>query len=217
MGNVMALEPNDQELLRRARAGDRHAYGELASRYRTRLEALAFSLMTPVLRRAHPVEDIVQETLTRGLEAIGSFEWKGSESFLRWLGAIARNIIVQAVRREPLAAKPGLKLDAPAPGVSPSRRLRRQERQGRLDGALAALTPEQREVIRLSRLEGLKIREIAQRTGRSEDAVKQLLARGLRGLRRRMGDTESFHLPREEGSDAEADPPPGRSPREEGT
>jgi len=199
----MALEPSDLDLVSRARKGEADAYGELASRYQKRLEALAFSLMTPALRRAHPVGDVVQETLTRGLESIGSFEWQGKESFLRWLGAITRNIIARAADRELRVAKLGLTLEPPAPGVSPSRKLRREERRERLDGALKMLTPEQREVIQLSRLEGLKLRDIAARTGRSEDAVKQLLARGLRSLRRRIGDTESLHLPGSGRSDRE--------------
>ena len=47
----------------------------------------------------------------------------------------------------------------------------------------------------MSRIEGLRIGEIAERTGRSVDAVKQLLLRGLRSLKRNFGDTESLHLP----------------------
>jgi len=47
----------------------------------------------------------------------------------------------------------------------------------------------------MSRIDGLKIREIAARTDRSVDAVKQLILRGLRSLKRHFGDTESLHLP----------------------
>ena len=47
----------------------------------------------------------------------------------------------------------------------------------------------------MSRIDGLRIKEIAERTGRSVDAVKQLLLRGLRSLKRNFGDTESLHLP----------------------
>ncbi|MBN1419388.1 MAG: sigma-70 region 4 domain-containing protein, partial [Planctomycetes bacterium] len=55
--------------------------------------------------------------------------------------------------------------------------------------------PEYREAIRLARIEGLKVKEIAERLGKSPGAVKHLLARGLKELRRRFGETESFHLP----------------------
>ena len=38
-------------------------------------------------------------------------------------------------------------------------------------------------------------REIAARLGRTEEAVRQILSRGLKALRQRFGDTESLHLP----------------------
>ena len=60
---------------------------------------------------------------------------------------------------------------------------------------LSGLSPDHRKAIILSRIEGLKVREIATRMHRSTDAVKKLLARGLLQLKRSFGDTESFHLP----------------------
>jgi DNA-directed RNA polymerase specialized sigma24 family protein len=45
------------------------------------------------------------------------------------------------------------------------------------------LTPDQREAIRLARIEGLKIREVAERMGKKKDAVQQLIVRGLRSLK----------------------------------
>ena len=73
--------------------------------------------------------------------------------------------------------------------------LRREERFERLQKALESLPPDYREAIRLSRIEGLKTVEIAERMGRSREAVKQLIFRALRRLRESFGDTESLHLP----------------------
>jgi len=60
-------------------------------------------------------------------------------------------------------------------------------------------------VIRLARFEGLSLKEIAGRMGRTPGAVAQLLARALRKLRATFGETESYHLPAqslyEEGGD----------------
>lgn len=50
-------------------------------------------------------------------------------------------------------------------------------------------------MIRLARIEGLKIQEIAERLGMSRDSVKHLLARALASLRAGFGDTESPDLP----------------------
>ncbi len=50
-------------------------------------------------------------------------------------------------------------------------------------------------MIRLSRIEGFKVREIAERMGRSEGSVKSLLFRAMTQLREGFGDTESLGLP----------------------
>jgi RNA polymerase sigma factor (sigma-70 family) len=73
--------------------------------------------------------------------------------------------------------------------------LRREERFERLEKSLQSLSPDHREVILLARIEGLQIAAIAERLGRSKSAVKSLLLRALKELKRSFGDTESFHLP----------------------
>lgn len=191
----MTAHHSIEDLVRRAQGGDADAFAELARLYRARLEALAASRMTASLRRTCPIEDVVQETWARALESIGGFQWTGEESFLRWLGAIARNVIARGARRSQRPTDLELVRDVPASGTSPSRRAQREERFGRLEKALRNLTPDQQEAIRLSRIEGLKIREIAARTGKTPDAIQQLIVRGLRRLRRDFGDTESLHLP----------------------
>ena len=61
-----------------------------------------------------------------------------------------------------------------------------RERFADLRLALAALPEEQRDVIVLRFLIGLTPREVAERLGRSEDAVHGLQHRGRRRLRREM-------------------------------
>ncbi|MBI4582659.1 MAG: sigma-70 region 4 domain-containing protein [Planctomycetes bacterium] len=50
-------------------------------------------------------------------------------------------------------------------------------------------------MILLSRVEGLKIKEVARLMNRSESAAKNLLFRALRELKSSFGDTESLNLP----------------------
>ena len=195
MVDIMTQHGSIEDLVRRAQGGYSDAFGTLASMYRTRLEALAASRMAFALRRRLSPEEVVQETLTRGLESIGRFSWQVEESFLRWLGAIARNVISHAARDDRVSVDLEAVQRQPTSDVTPSRTARREERFGRLQDSFRALTSAQREVIRMSRLEGLKISEIAAQTGSSVDAVKQLLLRGLRSLKRNFGDTESLHLP----------------------
>lgn len=49
--------------------------------------------------------------------------------------------------------------------------------------------------MRLARIEGLPVRVIAERMGKSEAAVKMLISRALRTLRERLRETGSFGLP----------------------
>ncbi len=78
---------------------------------------------------------------------------------------------------------------------SPSRDLRRGERFDRLEQAIERLSADHREVVLLTRIEGLALAAVARRMGRSEEATKKLLWRALRELRRHFGDTESLSLP----------------------
>ena len=73
--------------------------------------------------------------------------------------------------------------------------MRRNERFDRLEHSLEKLLPEHREVILLSRIEGLTMKEIAQKTGRPLSTVKYHLVCGLAELKKHFGDTESLHLP----------------------
>ena len=78
---------------------------------------------------------------------------------------------------------------------SPSRALGREERFDRLEQAIANLPEDYRDVVRLSRIEGLKTKEVAERLGKSTDSVKHLLARSIQMLRRNLEETGSLHLP----------------------
>ena len=53
-------------------------------------------------------------------------------------------------------------------------------------------------------MEGLKVREIAERMGRSESAVKNLLFKATKKLKESFGDTESLNLPDRSLEDPEA-------------
>ena len=75
----------------------------------------------------------------------------------------------------------------PAPSeFSPDRTLEQRENQQRIQKALTALTPEQREAILLSRYQGLSYAEIAQISGCSEGAVKTRVFRAMETLKKAL-------------------------------
>jgi RNA polymerase sigma-70 factor (ECF subfamily) len=194
-GYSMAEDDQDLRLLERAHAGDREACGALLRRHEPALRAWVRSRLGAKLKARIDPEDVIQETVLKALEALGSFQYQGAGSFPRWLRSIGERVILKAAERE--RKKPFLSLRHEVEGGegSPSRRFRRGERLARLESALGGLSREHREVVRLARIEGLPIREIASRMGRTPAAVSMLLSRALRKLKELFGDTESFGLP----------------------
>jgi RNA polymerase sigma-70 factor (ECF subfamily) len=190
------VEPADtQALVQRARRGDRVAFEELVAQVRSRLLGRIRSLVGPRLRQKVDPEDVLQEALLRGLESIARFAGTDSDAFLFWLEGIARNLVRNLTRRKGWKQEFAISRDVPAGGSSPSGRQRRDERFERLSQSVESLSPDYRTVIRLARIEGLKLKEVARRMNRSESAVKNLLLRAMKELRDSFGGTDSFSLP----------------------
>ena len=61
-------------------------------------------------------------------------------------------------------------------------------RHEELQGAMQKLTPDQREVLVLRFGMGMSHREIAEQTGRNEEAIRALQFRAIRSLRAIMGE-----------------------------
>jgi RNA polymerase sigma-70 factor (ECF subfamily) len=175
-------EASVESLVARARAGDRDAFRALFERHRDRLRAAVERRLGGYLRRKIEVEDVVQETFLKAFESLETFEARGEDSFHAWLRGIAENLLLWWARRHQRREQLRLDGDVAGAGTSPSHALRREERFERLRDAL-------------SRVEGLKLAEIAARLGRTPAAVKPLLWRALRKLRAAFGETESFSLP----------------------
>ncbi len=139
-------------------------------------------------------DDVLQETLAVAFQSIGRFSWQGEGSFYSWLGGIAEHVIANAARKKAWNHLE-IKRDFSGRDPTPSKNLRRNERFDRLQDALNRLGPDHRKAILLSRVDGLKVHEIAKRMNRSPNAVYKLLARALLEMRQDFGDTESLNLP----------------------
>jgi len=195
MGKIDQSDQPIRQLVSRAQEGDREAFGSLVARYDERLRSSVQSWVRFRLGPALDSQEILQETFAAALEALPRFAWQGEDSFFLWLCGIAKRVVLSRARQVRRTGQLVGEDLIPGSGTSPSKALRREERFDRLQASVDALKPEYREVIRLARIEGLKVKQIAERMGKSPDAVKHLLARGLDELKRRFGETESFHLP----------------------
>ena len=198
---------DDQErtviLVDQAKAGDREAFDRLFARFQGRLRSTVESWSRFQLGAKIGVDDLLQESFVRAFRSLERFEWQGDDSFFRWLCGIAKRALAQAIQEQRTGQGTGNHSSVAGSGPTQSKISRRVERFERLEEALQSLTPEYREVLLLSRVEGLKTKEIAARMNRSPNAVKHLIARALRALRSGFGDTESLNLPRDRQFDVE--------------
>lgn len=181
----------DEELMRAVQAGDEAAFPLLYRRYERRL--LAF--LVPYVGDLALAEDLLQETFLRVFRQRASYEPRGA--FRTWLFAIARNLALDQLRRRrslrrstsPLGEGSPVGEDPerlPDPAPDPLGVLAGREAATALRAALLELPEEDRAVILLSRLEGLRYREIAEILGSTEGAVKVRAHRSLLALRRRL-------------------------------
>lgn len=219
----MNAELRDDELIRRARQGDRAAFDRLAVDNEGALRVLiALELGREVQGRVE-VDDLLQETLLRAFRSLPQFRGQTAAEFRGWLARIAHHAVIDGARRltaqkadcrreVPLledrsggGEQPPLLREPISPVTPPSGNLRRLERLERLHEAIDTLSPDHREVVRLTFIDRLPAREVARRLGRSDKALSMLLLRALRSLREVFGGTSSLTLPRGPRSGTSAD------------
>jgi RNA polymerase sigma-70 factor, ECF subfamily len=192
-----------ERLLRRARAGDAAARGELLELYRSYLALLARLQIGRLLQGKLDASDVVQETFLKAHRHFAQFRGKTEAELLAWLRQIVVSHLVNLVRHHrgtqqrnvrlerDLAAeldRSSRALDAAlfAKQSTPSQQASRREQAVLLADALAQLPEDYREVMILRHLEGLTFAQVAQRMGRSLDSVEKLWARALTRLRRAL-------------------------------
>jgi len=105
MGAGTIANPQEQDLLDRARRGDETAFDSLISPYRGELHAHCYRM----LASTHDAEDALQDALLKAWRGISRFE--GRSSFRSWLYKIATNASLDAIGRRPKRVLP---IDYPA-------------------------------------------------------------------------------------------------------
>ena len=174
---------NDQELMRIVQAGDMSPATEIYDRYSTRIYNFAYRF----LRNSEAAEDATQEVFVKMLKHANQFH--GDAKLSTWLFSITANWCRDYLRKSDNKAKEAedVLMQIPAPSeLAPDRNLERREDEQRVQRALGALTPEQREAILLSRYQGLSYAEIAQISGCSEGAVKTRVFRAMETLKKAL-------------------------------
>lgn len=161
---------------------------EVLERHLSGLRAFVRLRSNRRIRERESASDIVQSVCRELLEQEG-FEYRGEAELRGWLYTAALRKIVERdrkmnaqkrdVRREVRDDGERGLLDAYATISTPSMHASAREQLARIEAAFDRLSEEQREVLSLARVAGFSHREIAERTGRSEESSRQLLRRAL--------------------------------------
>lgn len=170
------LDP-DADMVAGLCQGDPGAIQTLMSGKLPRILALARRL----LGDAAEAEDVAQEALVRAWKQAPNWT-PGPARFDTWLHKVALNLCYDRLRRPRLVSDAGL-IEPVDPGPAPDARLLAQDRQVRVEAALQALPPRQREAIVLCYYQDLGNQTAADLMQVSVEALESLLSRGRRTLR----------------------------------
>jgi RNA polymerase sigma-70 factor, ECF subfamily len=152
---------DETELIRKAKRGDREAFGVLVERYQRRVVGVALA----VVHNPEDALELAQETFVRAYENLDGFESRSS--FSTWLYRIAANLAIDLRRREGRhtfvrGEEAEFEMDRlPSSTGDSFAEFSRAELNRRLRSALDELTPEHRAVILLREVEGLSYDEIS--------------------------------------------------------
>jgi RNA polymerase sigma-70 factor (ECF subfamily) len=201
-----------EDLLARARQGEVKAVNLLLDQYREQLKRYIDPVVDRRVRAKVDASDVAQDCLLEVFQHLGQFRGRTLAEFGAWVREIARNGALKTLRRwhrgcrnvqqeAALAegSQPGVCLQDR--GSSPSQGAARREEAEQVHQALARLRADDREVIRLRDLEGLEWVEVAQRMGRSLEAVKKLGQRALARLARELGGSDEHRRTGDAGYD----------------
>lgn len=191
-----------------ARFSSSDELGAFIESHRRQLLAYVDRNIGPALRSRLEPEDIVQEIVVSALASPDQFNVEGRDPF-RLLCQLAEQRIIDAHRHHVGAQKRSasreVSIDASAGSgdgfgfvdllvssiTSPSQAFSHDQKEFRLQQAIADLNEEQREVLRMRFVEGLPTKEIADKLGKSDGAIRVLLTRTVAHLQEILSAAES--------------------------
>jgi RNA polymerase sigma factor (sigma-70 family) len=165
------------ELMRAANRGDARSYHRLLTELAPMLRSVARRGYARYGVAPEDVEDVVQETLLA--LHLKRHTWHEGQPLLPWIVAIARNKLVDNLRRR------GRHIHLPIDEISET--LAAEDPGVDMNGAdaerlMARLQGRQRDIVLAISIEGASARQVAERLGMTEGAVRVALHRALQSL-----------------------------------
>ncbi len=166
---------DERDLIQRAQAGDRNAFGEIVRLHQARLRAFAARYVD----RAEDVFDLVQDAFLDAMRNLGTFDTR--LEFGPWLRAICRNRIrnywrERRVRRNAHQALVDAALEETS-GEMEDDLDTAVEKVRALERCVGELQPAHRDLLQLRYARGVAVAELARRLDRSAAAMSMILCR----------------------------------------
>jgi RNA polymerase sigma-70 factor (ECF subfamily) len=168
-------------IMRIAERQDRTAFAALFTEFAPKVKAFA------IRRGAAAPDEVTQEVMLAVWRKAASYDpARGAGE--AWIFAVARNACIDAARRD--RGQPLLELEPPDTPEAPrgDRQLEAAEDVRRVRAAVASLSPEQSEVVRLSFFDDRPHAEISARLGLPLGTVKSRLRLAMKRLRELLDD-----------------------------
>jgi RNA polymerase sigma-70 factor, ECF subfamily len=182
-------------LIRAAQRGDQDAFEQLVRAYDQSVLRLAMNL----LRSPEDARDVYQEAFLRVYRNLDSFRFDCS--FHTWLYRIVTNICLDQLRKRKVRKEESPVVDTPdgpldrmdafeedSADSDPERSMWNRELKKKIEVALQDLTPRERMVFELRHYQGLRLRNIGEMLGTTEEAAKNCLFRATQKMRSVLGD-----------------------------
>jgi len=189
------VSPQIDSLIRAAQRGDQDAFEQLVRAHDQSVLRLAMNL----LRSPDDARDVYQEAFLRVYRNLDSFRFDCS--FHTWLYRIVTNICLDQLRKRKVRKEESAvvetsdgsidrmeALEEEAAHANPERTCWNRELKQRIENALQRLTPRERMVFELRHYQGLRLRNIGDLLGTTEEAAKNCLFRATRKMRAVLGD-----------------------------
>ena len=170
----------DMELIARWKGGDQRAATALVARHAASLSRFAASF-----GEHEEVDELVQDTFVRAFASIDGF--RGESSFRTWLFTIERRLLLDRRRAEKRrGARTEVRADSAVTEFDALDDMVAAESARKVRGAMAKLTPTQREVFLLRVTEGLSYKEIATTVGTTEGAARVHYHNAVRAIKEQL-------------------------------
>ena len=173
---------SDPELVRLVQQGSEAALEALYQRY---LPSVWRYVYAQLRGDQHAAEDVVSETFLAAIPGLKKLDPDGG-SLHAWLMGIARHKLgdhwrrARRLREDPHAHPEDM---GPCEAGDPQEALESAESNARVAKAMTGLPDEQRLALEWKYLDGLTVRQMADRIGRTDKAVEALLYRARRSFR----------------------------------